>query len=41
MDFFPSLPNQEKDRILKNLDYFRKSAVQKAEMIKQKESANQ
>lgn len=41
MDFFPSLPSQEKDRILKNLDYFRKSAVQKAEMIKQKESANQ
>lgn len=37
MDFFPSLPQHERERILKNLDHFRKAAAQKAEMIKQKE----
>lgn len=37
MDFFPSLPQPERDRMLTNLDHFRKAAAQKAKMINRKE----
>ena len=36
MDFFPTLPENERERILKNLDHYRKAAAQKAEMISKK-----
>lgn len=35
MPFFQGLPDQEKERIRKNLEYFRQSAAKKAEFMKQ------
>lgn len=36
MDFFATLQKNEKDRILKNLDHYRKAAAHKAEIISKK-----
>lgn len=35
MPFFPNLPQGEKERMQKNLDYFRQAAAKKAEFMKQ------
>ena len=40
-EFFSSLPPNEKDRMLKNLDHYRNAAAQKAEAIKSREAVKQ
>lgn len=40
-EFFQSLPPNEKDRMLKNLDHYRNAAAQKAEAMKSREAVKQ
>lgn len=41
MEFFPLLPQNERDRLLKNLDHYRNAAAKKSEVLKSREKAHQ